>query len=52
MSFGGVFLSEPCKPNPTEDGELGFRVLVVAGMELIFFPVAAMGLCFGFVLKT
>ena len=27
-------------------------VLVLAGIELIFFTVASMGLCFGFVLKT
>ena len=27
-------------------------VLVLARMELIFFVVASMGLCFGFVLKT
>ena len=27
-------------------------VLVLAGVELIFFIVADMGLCFGFVLKT
>ena len=27
-------------------------VLVLAGIELIFFIVASMGLCFGFVLKT
>ena len=27
-------------------------VLVLAGIELIFFMVASMGLCFGFVLKT
>ena len=27
-------------------------VLVLAGVELIFFAVAGMGLCFGFVLKT
>ena len=30
---------------------LGY-VLVLAGIELIFFIVASMGLCFGFVLKT
>lgn len=52
VSFGRVFLSEPCEPNPTEDGGPGLCVLVVAGVERIFFPVAAMGLCFGFVLKT
>ena len=28
------------------------NVLVLAGIELIFFTVASMGLCFGFVLKT
>ena len=27
-------------------------VLVLAGIELIFFIAASMGLCFGFVLKT
>ena len=27
-------------------------VLVLAGIELVFFVVAGMGLCFGFVLKT
>ena len=27
-------------------------MLVLAGIELIFFIVASMGLCFGFVLKT
>jgi len=27
-------------------------VLVLAGIELIFFLVAGMGLCFGFVLET
>jgi len=27
-------------------------VLVLAGIELIFFIVASMGLCFGFVLKS
>ena len=27
-------------------------VLVLAGVQLIFFIVAGMGLCFGFVLKT
>ena len=27
-------------------------VLVLAGVELMFFTVASMGLCFGFVLKT
>ena len=30
----------------------GGTVLVLAGIELIFFTVAGMGLCFGFVLKT
>ena len=28
------------------------NVLVLAGIELIFFIVASMGLCFGFVLET
>ena len=32
-------------------GAAGF-VLVLAGIELIFFLVAGMGLCFGFVLRT
>ena len=27
-------------------------VLLLAGVELVFLPVASMGLCFGFVLKT
>ena len=30
----------------------GSTLLVLAGIELIFFIVAGMGLCFGFVLKT
>ena len=28
------------------------HVLVWAGIDLIFFPIASMGLCFGFVLET
>ena len=35
-----------------EKGMKGTFVLVLAGIELIFFRVARMGLCFGFVLKT
>ena len=31
---------------------LWYPVLVLAGIELIFFIVASMGLCFGFVLET
>ena len=38
---------------PVKDDRLGkSRVLVLAGIELIFFIVASMGLRFGFVLKT
>ena len=42
-------LTKPCKPLlPITCGS----VLVLAGVELIFFIVAGMGLCFGFVLET
>ena len=32
--------------------EITATVLVLAGIELIFFTVVSMGLCFGFVLAT
>ena len=38
-----------CLPQP--EANL-LAVLVLAGIELIFFIVASMGLCFGFVLET
>lgn len=31
---------------------MGLNVLVLAGIELVFFTVASMGYSFGFVLKT
>ena len=34
------------------DKRFKLAVLVFAGIELIFFVVASMGLCFGFVLET
>ena len=39
-------------PLHTHHIKLLLRVLVLAGIELIFFIVASMGLCFGFVLET
>ena len=40
------------KRHPTFPWDISLFVLVLAGAELIFFIVACMGLCFGFVLKT
>jgi len=41
-----------CVPSLTLLLFVGPTVLVLAGIELISFTVASMGLCFGFVLKT
>ena len=41
------------QPTEMSDGHLGkILVLVLAGVELIFFIAAGMGLCFRFVLET
>ena len=54
MVVGNEEVLDSVRPEHDINGmeKLVENVLVLAGIELIFFTVASMGLCFGFVLET